>query len=97
VIMIQICTSLAALALQLTSWNAVIHDVVKACGTTGKSLEALLQFLAVLPEEAYDGRRIILSVSDGLFLANFQDSELSDRIAQLLSSNGNHVLDLLMT
>ena len=50
-IMIQICTSLAALALQLTSWNTVIADVVAACGTTGKSLEALLQFLAVLPEE----------------------------------------------
>ncbi len=71
-IMIQICTSLAALALQLTSWNTVIADVVAACGTTGKSLEALLQFLAVLPEEAYDGRRIILSVSDGPFLANFR-------------------------
>jgi transportin-3 len=62
VIMIQICISIAALGLQLKSWNTVIPDVVNACGTSGDSLEALLQFLAVLPEEAYDGRRMILTV-----------------------------------
>jgi transportin-3 len=62
--MIQICISIAALALQLTTWNSVIPDVVAACGTAGDSLDALLQFLAVLPEEAYDGRRIILTVRD---------------------------------
>lgn len=60
--MIQICISVAALGLQLKSWNTVIPDVVRACGTTGDSLEALLQFLAVLPEEVYDGRRMILTV-----------------------------------
>jgi len=65
--MIQICISIAALALQLTSWNTVIRDVVEACRTAGDSPDALLQFLAVLPEEANDGRRIILTVRDGLF------------------------------
>jgi transportin-3 len=62
VIMIQICIAIAALGLQLKSWTSVIPDVVAACGTSGDSLEALLQFLAVLPEEAYDGRRMILTV-----------------------------------
>lgn len=45
----------------------MIPDVVAACGTAGDSLDALLQFLAVLPEEAYDGRRIILTVRDRSF------------------------------
>ena len=61
--MIQICIAVAALGLQLRSWDTVIQDVVAACGTSSQqSLEALLQFLAVLPEEAYDGRRMILTV-----------------------------------
>ena len=63
VIMIQICIAIAALGLQLKTWDTVIEDVVAVCGTsTQQSLEALLQFLAVLPEEAYDGKRMILTV-----------------------------------
>jgi hypothetical protein len=63
--MIQICISIAALGLQMKTWNTVIPDVIAACrGGTEHSLEALLQFLAVLPEEAYDGRRIILAVME---------------------------------
>src|SRR6202022_4990683 len=62
-IMIQICISIAALGLQMKSWNTVIPDVVAACGNNEEAFEALLQFLAVLPEEAYDGRRIILTVT----------------------------------
>jgi hypothetical protein len=61
--MIQICIAIAALGLQLKTWDTVIEDVVEFCGTNSQqSLEALLQFLAVLPEEAYDGRRMILTV-----------------------------------
>ena len=62
--MIQVCIAIAALGLRLKSWQTVILDVVEACGTTGDSLEALLQFLAVLPEEVHDGRRMILTVWD---------------------------------
>jgi len=62
VIMIQICISLAALALQLQSWNTAIPDVVNACTTPKEQIDALLQFLAVLPEEACDGSRMILMV-----------------------------------
>ena len=59
----QICISIAALALQLTTWNNVIEDIVRVTGTsTNEALEALLQFLAVLPEEANDGRRVLLTV-----------------------------------
>ena len=61
--MIQICIAIAALGLQLKTWDTVIEDVVAVCGKNSQqSLEALLQFLAVLPEEAYDGRRMILTV-----------------------------------
>jgi hypothetical protein len=61
VIMIQICIALAALGLQMKTWNTMIPDVVAACSKED-CLEPLLQFLAVLPEEAYDGRRTILTV-----------------------------------
>ena len=61
-IMIQICISLAALALQLQSWSTAIPDVVNACTRPKEYMDALLQFLAVLPEEACDGRRMILTV-----------------------------------
>jgi transportin-3 len=71
VIMIQICIAIAALGLQLKSWTTVIPDVVAACGTSGDSLEALLQFLAVLPEEAYDGRRMILTVFEFQDMSHF--------------------------
>jgi Exportin 1-like protein len=59
--MIQICICLAALGLQLRSWTSVVADVEAIWKQTG-SLDALLQFLAVLPEEAYDGKRTMLSV-----------------------------------
>ena len=62
--MTQVCIAIAALGLRLKSWQTVILDVVGACGTTGDSLEALLQFLAVLPEEVHDGRPMILTVWD---------------------------------
>jgi hypothetical protein len=40
----------------------VVSDVVRVCETSGNSEDAALQFLAVLPEEVYDNRRMILSV-----------------------------------
>jgi transportin-3 len=81
-IMIQICISIATLGLQRRSWTSVIPDVVDA---SGNALEALLQFLVVLPEEANDARRMILT-----------DAELNDRIAALLTNNADEVLQLLM-
>jgi hypothetical protein len=57
-VIVQLCVSLAALAVQSKSWTTVIPDVVAACET----LEVLLQFLAVLPEEAYDSRRTMHTV-----------------------------------
>jgi transportin-3 len=61
-ILIQICVSIAALGMQLKTWIMVVSDVVGVCKTSGKSEDALLQFLAVLPEEVYDNRRMILTV-----------------------------------
>jgi hypothetical protein len=62
--MIQICMAIAALGLQLKTWDTMIEDVVPAVPglSTQQSGEAVIQFLAVLPEEAYDGRRIIFTV-----------------------------------
>ena len=51
-ILLQICISIAALGLQMKSWNSVIPDVVAACGPSDENFSALLQFLAVLPQEA---------------------------------------------
>lgn len=61
-ILIQICVSLAALGMQLRSWKTVVSDVVRVCQAPGKAEDAMLQFLAVLPEEVYDNRRMILTV-----------------------------------
>jgi len=61
-ILLQICVSIAALGMQLKTWTTVVLDVVAVCQTAGNSEEALLQFLAVLPEEVYDHRRMILTV-----------------------------------
>ena len=52
VIVTQVCIALAALA---------IPDVVNACATL-QHMDAILQFLTVLPEESCDGRRMILTV-----------------------------------
>jgi transportin-3 len=62
VLRLHICTAIAVLGLQWKDWDAVIPDVVAACGSSPESLDVLLQFLAVLPEEAYDSRRGVLSV-----------------------------------
>ena len=74
VIMIQICIAIAALALQLKTWDTVIEDVVAAVSglCTQQSGEAVIQFLAVLPEEAYDGRRMIFTVQMNLKRVNLQ-------------------------
>jgi len=61
-ILIQICVSIAALGMQLKSWTTVVLDVVAVCQTAGNAEDALLQFLAVLPEEVCDHRRMILTV-----------------------------------
>jgi len=63
VLLLHICTAIAVLGLQWKDWNSVIPDVVAACGSAPESLDVLLQFLAVLPEEAYDNRRGVLSVN----------------------------------
>jgi transportin-3 len=60
--MIQLCVSIALLGLQMKSWDTVVTDVVAACNTSPELHDALLQFLAVLPEEAADPRRIVMAV-----------------------------------
>jgi len=98
VILIQICVSIAALGLQFKTWNSVISDVVHVCEESRISSDALWQFLAILPEEVYAGRKMILTVLECLnqLLMKSQDQELNDRITVLLTKDADEVFKLLL-
>lgn len=56
----QLCVSLAVLAIQMTEWKDVLDSVGAALGASAG--DAVLEFLKVLPEEVFEGRKINLSV-----------------------------------
>lgn len=56
----QLCVCLASLAIQMTGWKDVLTVVGSALG--GGSMDCLLEFLKILPEEVMEGRKINLSV-----------------------------------
>lgn len=58
----QICVCIASLAIQMSSWKNVIAMVGSAVGNSPDGLDALLDFLRILPEEVTEGRKINLSV-----------------------------------
>ncbi|KAL5614629.1 uncharacterized protein BROUX77_000466 [Berkeleyomyces rouxiae] len=80
-IRVQLCVSLAILAIQMTGWKDVLPTVVNALSS---SHAAILDFLRVLPEEVTDGRKITLT-----------EEELSQRTTELLSDNSEQVVQLL--
>jgi transportin-3 len=55
-----LCVCLAILAIQMTEWKDVIQSVGAALGSNAG--DCVLEFLQVLPEELYEGRKINLSV-----------------------------------
>lgn len=60
-IRVQLCVSLAILAIQMKEWKDVLPTVVNALNS---SHAAILDFLRVLPEEVTEGRKITLTVRD---------------------------------
>lgn len=58
----QLCVCIASLAIQMTAWKNVIAMVGSAVGNSSDGLDALLDFLRILPEEVTEGRKINLSV-----------------------------------
>jgi transportin-3 len=63
VVLIQICLSLAGLALQMPDWDDPVAEIIQALGHNPQLVPSLLQFLTVLPEEVTSNSRIPLSVS----------------------------------
>ncbi|BFZ63006.1 Nuclear import receptor [Saitoella coloradoensis] len=84
-IMIQLAVSLAGLALQMTEWKTVLQDVVQHLGNDKETWPAMLQFIAVLPEEVSDSKRVSLT-----------EEELDARTMELLTDNADQVLQLLV-
>ncbi|PHH56087.1 Uncharacterized protein C11G11.07 [Ceratocystis fimbriata CBS 114723] len=64
-IRVQLCVSLAVLAIQMTGWKDVLPTVVNALNS---SHAAILDFLRVLPEEVTDGRKITLTSPNNIQL-----------------------------
>lgn len=58
----QLCVCIASLAIQMSAWKNVIAMVGSAVGNSPDGLDALLDFLRILPEEVTEGRKINLSV-----------------------------------
>lgn len=48
---LQLCLALAALALQMSSWQKPVIDLINRFGRTSSSLWPLLEIMTVLPEE----------------------------------------------
>ncbi|KAJ1650909.1 Nuclear import receptor [Dispira simplex] len=84
VVTTQICLSLAGLALQMAEWENVVGQMVQLFGTSRETIDSLIQFLTVLPEEVNTNDKIVM------------DSELyHQRTQQLLTDNAHHVLEAL--
>ncbi|KAG0171417.1 Nuclear import receptor [Apophysomyces sp. BC1034] len=85
VITVQLCLAVADLAIQLAEWKTVLQDIVEKFGKTPDTAACLLEFLKVLPEEMSGNSRLPLS-----------DKEYKDRGIDLIESNAEEVLKLLV-
>ncbi|KAJ1927777.1 Nuclear import receptor [Tieghemiomyces parasiticus] len=84
VIATQLCLSLAGLAVQVAEWTGVIPQMMQLYGTNPESVSCLMEFLAVLPEEANRERR-----------STMDPQAYDDRCEALLSRNAPTVVDTL--
>lgn len=63
IIVVQLCLSLAGLALQFPSWQpTAVAEVIEKFGRVPASVPTLLQFLTVLPEEINGNSKIPVTV-----------------------------------
>ncbi|OZJ03568.1 hypothetical protein BZG36_03091 [Bifiguratus adelaidae] len=81
----QLCLGIADLALQFTSWQNVLTDMVNLYGKTPETAICLLEFLTILPEEINASSRIPMS-----------DDVYQQRSSELLTNNSDAVLKMLV-
>ncbi|KNZ59231.1 hypothetical protein VP01_177g10 [Puccinia sorghi] len=66
IILVQLCLSLADLALQLPQWPTVIADLVEKFGKEPQTVPILLEFLTVFPQEIIGNSKIKITHLDTL-------------------------------
>ncbi|OAV89174.1 hypothetical protein PTTG_08632 [Puccinia triticina 1-1 BBBD Race 1] len=74
IILVQLCLSLANLALQLPEWPTVVTNLIEKFGKDPKTVPVLLEFLTVFPQEIVGNLKIQISY---------------DIIVQAMPSNSN--------
>lgn len=86
VVQTQLCLALAALALQLpeSHWPNVVPGMIDRFGKSADTVNVLLEFLSVLPEEVAQNHRIPVS-----------NATYHERMPQLLTQQATVVLELL--
>ncbi|RDB28567.1 Uncharacterized protein C11G11.07 [Hypsizygus marmoreus] len=83
-IIVQLCLSLAGLALQMPSWSDAVQTMIASFGRNPVTVPTLLQFLTLLPEELNSNTKIPVT-----------DDEYRERSAALLTANSKQILELL--
>ncbi|KAA1106213.1 Nuclear import receptor [Puccinia graminis f. sp. tritici] len=58
IILVQLCLSLADLALQLPEWPTVVTDLIEKFGKNPQTVPILLEFLTVFPQEIVGNQKI---------------------------------------
>ncbi|KAA1115189.1 Nuclear import receptor [Puccinia graminis f. sp. tritici] len=58
IILVQLCLSLADLALQLPAWPTVVTDLIEKFGKNPQTVPILLEFLTVFPQEIVGNQKI---------------------------------------
>lgn len=86
VVQTQLCLALAALALQVSEshWGHVVPDMIARFGSRPDTVNVLLEFLSLLPEEVATNHRIPVS-----------NAAYHERVPQLLTQQAGTVLELL--
>ncbi|GAA99924.1 hypothetical protein E5Q_06627 [Mixia osmundae IAM 14324] len=80
VVVRQIALALAALLLQTPEWQNAVQSVIEQLGGSAQTLVALLIFLTVLPEEATNNSRLVISNE------TYRSPEVVGQIPALLAS-----------
>lgn len=63
-IIVQLCLSLAGIALQMPSWSDAVQTMIESFGRNPATVPTLLQFLTLLPEELNSNTKIPVTASD---------------------------------
>lgn len=61
-IIVQLCLSLAGIALQMPSWPDAVQTMIDSFGRNPVTVPLLLQFLTLLPEELNGNTKIPVTV-----------------------------------